>query len=207
MGANNRDSIGKALESLRQGLYVYVEQKMQSVYGSDWLQKAVSLLPNHQKSKQQAENFIREDVAALLTVLNKEWEKVFKGNLNQPDRALVTELLEVRNQWAHQTTFLTDDTYRAIDSVCRLLKSISSPQVTDVNKQRQDVLRILSQEQVRQESQPIQVSPIMEARIRQRLDGLLKRISFQNACLLNQALIPKHKEEATDDIREKGERG
>lgn len=185
---NNRDIIGKALESLRQGLYPYVEQKMQVVYSSDWTQKATSHLRDFQKAKQQADDIIREDIAALLTVVNREWEKVFKVNLSQPDRALITELLEVRNQWAHQSTFLTDDTYRAVDSVFRLLKSISATQMLDVDKQRQNVLRILSQEQVRHEAQPILVSPIMEARIRQRLGELLTRISFQNACLLNQAL-------------------
>lgn len=188
MGVNNRDRIGKALDSLRQDLYLYVEQKMQAVHGSTWMTKATSHLRDHQKFKQQVDNIIREDVSALLTVVNREWDKVFKGSLSQPDRALVNELLEVRNQWAHQSTFSTDDTYRAVDSVFRLLKSMLSPQVADVEKQRQDVLRLLTQEQARHEVRPIPVSPAEESRIKQRLNELLKRIPFQNAYLLNQAL-------------------
>lgn len=188
MVLSNRERIGKALDCLRQGLYSYVEQKMQLVHGSTWMTKAVSHLRDHQKSKQQVDDIVREDVSALLTVVNKEWDKVFKSSLSQPDRALVTELIEVRNQWAHQTTFSTDDTYRAVDSVLRLLKSMSSSQVADVEKQRQDVLRLLTQEQARHEVRPIPVSPAEESRVRQRLDGLLKRIPFQNAYLLNQAL-------------------
>jgi ribonuclease III len=188
MGISNQEWIGKALDSLRQGLYPYVEQKMEAVYGSTWITKAASHLRDFQKAKQQAADVIQEDVSALLRVVNREWYKVFKGSLSQPDRLLINELLEVRNQWAHQSTFSTDDTYRAVDSVLRLLKSIKAPQAADVEKQRQDVLRLLSQEQARHEVRPITVSPAEEARIRQKLDGLLKRLPFQNAYLLNQAL-------------------
>ncbi|MGM3306934.1 ribonuclease III [Anabaena sp. WFMT] len=189
MGVSHKERIGKALDFLRQGLYSYVEQKMQSLHSSNWTEKVADYLPKHKKkSKQDVNKIIREDVSALLTVVNREWDNVFKSSLSQPDRALVNELLEVRNQWAHQSTFSTDDTYRAVDSVLRLLKSMSSPQVADVEKQRQDVLRILTQEQARHEVRPIPVSPAEESRIRQRLDELLKRIPFQNAYLLNQAL-------------------
>ena len=188
MGVSNREEIGKALDFLRQGLYFYAEQKMQAVYGCTWMIKAVSHLRDYQKSKQQVDDIIREDVSALLMVVRKEWNNVFKSSLSQPDRALVDELLEVRNQWAHQSTFSTDDTYRAVDSVLRLLKSMSSSQVADVEKQRQDILRLLNQEQLRHEGRPITVSPAEESRLRKRLDELLKRIPFQNAYLLNQAL-------------------
>ena len=188
MGLSNKERIGKALDSLRQSLYPYFEQKMQEVHSSTWAEKATSHLKEYQKSKQQADDIIREDVSALLTVVNREWDKVFRNSLSQPDRSLVNELIEVRNQWAHQSTFSTDDTYRAVDSVFRLLKSMSSSQVADVEKQRQDVLRLLTQEQARHEVRPISVSPAEESRIRQSLDGLLKRIPFQNAYLLNQAL-------------------
>lgn len=188
MAGNNQERIGKALDALRQGLYFYVGQKMGEVYGDAWMTKAASHLRDHQKSKQTADTIIREDVAALLTIVNREWEKVFKGSLDQPNRALVNELLDVRNQWAHQATFSTDDTYRAVDSVLRLLRSISAPQSADVEKQRQDILRLLTQEQARHEARNIPVSPAEESRIKQRLDALLTRIPFQNAYLLNQAL-------------------
>jgi ribonuclease-3 len=161
---------------------------MQAIYGSTWMTKAASHLRDYQKAKQPVDDIVRQDISALLAVANKEWDKVFKSNLSQPDRTLVNELLEVRNQWAHQSTFSTDDTYRAVDSVLRLLKSLSAPQAADVEKQRQDVLRLLSQEQARHEIRTVPVSTLEEARIRQRLDELLKRLPFQNAYLLNQAL-------------------
>lgn len=196
MSLSNKERIGKALESLRQGLYPYVEQKMEEKYGKDWVAKVTSNLQDYQKSKQCADT-LREDISALLRVMKKECysESKVKGGLNKSDRGLVDELAEVRNQWAHQSTFSTDDTYRAVDSVLRLLTSISSTQVVnvenqvaDVEKQRQEILRLFTQEQVRHEVRSIPVSPAEESRIRQRLDALLKRIPFKNAYLLNQAL-------------------
>lgn len=195
MVVSNRERIGKALDSLHQGLYSYVEQKMQASHGHTWMKKAASYLREYQKAKQPAENIIRQDVSVLLTIVNREWDKTFKQSLSQPDRALVNELIEIRNQWAHQFTFSTDDTYRAVDSVLRLLRSMSASQVSDVEKQvsdvekqKQEVLRALSQEQARQEIHYVSVLPAEEARIRERLDELLKRIPFQKAYLLNQAL-------------------
>ncbi len=188
MGINNKERIGKALEHLRQGLYEYVDQEMSSVYDKDWIKKIDnSYFKNQQKSKRKTDEIIREDVSVLLTIVNRE-DKVFKNHLSQSDQALVKELIAVRNQWAHQSDFSTDDTYRAIDSVLRFLKSISAPQVEDVEKQRQDVLRLLAQEQVRHENRSRTVSSAEEARSRERLEQLLKRIPFENAYLLNQAL-------------------
>ncbi|MBR8826990.1 MAG: hypothetical protein DSM107014_03630 [Gomphosphaeria aponina SAG 52.96 = DSM 107014] len=189
MGISNRETIGKALEYLCQGLYPYVEKEMQAVYNSDWLKKAASNLQNHQKKiNRQADEILREDVGTLLNLVSKEWNKVFKDKLSQSDRSLIQELIEVRNLWAHQSTFLTNDTYRAIDSTIRLLRSISAPEAEDVEKLRQDLLRLLSQEEGRHEVRTVPVSPAEEDRIRQRLDEILKRIPFQNAYLLNQAL-------------------
>jgi ribonuclease III len=185
---NNREKVGKALDLLCQGLHPYIQQKMQGGYDAGWQDRAAIHLKEHQKSKRQVESILCEDVSALLTIVNREWEKVFKDNLSKADRALTNELIEIRNQWAHGTALTIDDTYRAVDSVSRLLKSISAPQVEEVEKQRQEILRLLSQEQMRQEVRHLPVSPDEEARIRQKLNELLKRIPFQNAYLLNQAL-------------------
>jgi hypothetical protein len=62
MGVSNRERIGKALDSLRQGLYPYVEQKMEAVHGSTWTIKATSHLRDFQKAKQQAADTIQEDI-------------------------------------------------------------------------------------------------------------------------------------------------
>lgn len=60
--------------------------------------------------------------------------------------------------------------------------------IDEVDKQRQDILRLLAQEQPRQETRVTPVSPAEEARIRESLRELLERLPFRNAALLRQAL-------------------
>ncbi|MBE9227450.1 ribonuclease III [Phormidium sp. LEGE 05292] len=184
MAISNHDRIGKALNILSQGLYPYVERQMRTVHG-DWIKVAISNLPEHQTSKREVADILREDVAAVLIIMSKQWESVFKKKLGHAERSLVGELIEVRNKWAHQTRFSTDDTYRALDSITRLLKAVSAPQINTVEKQKQEVLRILSQEQTRQETRSFSAE---ETRIREKLAELLEKLPFQNACLLNLAL-------------------
>ncbi len=188
MSPNHRERISAALELLRQGLYPYLEQNMQKIYGDAWKARAAGHLRDFQRAQMETDDPLREDVAAQLTVINREWEKVFKQGLSPSDRALINELIAVRNKWAHQSPFSTDDTYRAVDSVARLLKSLNAPQVATVEKQRQDILRLLAQEQARSEIPPTLLSPAEEAQIVQRLGALLKAVPFQNVGLLNQAL-------------------
>ncbi|OKH39088.1 ribonuclease III [[Phormidium ambiguum] IAM M-71] len=184
MAISNHERIGKALHLLCQGLYPYVERQMLTV-NKDWLKVAISNLPEHQTSKRNVEDILREDVSALLIMMSKQWESVFKKKLGHAERSLVGELIEVRNKWAHQTRLSTDDTYRALDSITRLLKAVSAPQIDTVEKHKQEVLRILSQEQTRQETRSVSAE---ETRIREKLVELLEKLPFQNACLLNLAL-------------------
>ena len=188
MALSNKDRIGQVLDILQEDLYPYVEKKMQEKYKSNWIKKISSDLQDAQKSKKPVADAIKEDISILLKVIKKEWNNISKNGLDPSNISLIHELIGIRNKWAHQSIFSTDDTYRAVDSVLRLLKCISSPQVADVEKRRQDILRILAQEQSRYEVRPIPVSPAEESRIRQRLDELLESIPFQNAYLLNQAL-------------------
>lgn len=198
MEFSNQERIGRALESLRKVLYPHVEQRMKAIYGENWEKQALSHLKEHHKAKQKkqkSKDILSEDISALLIVLIREWE-IFKNSLSQSDRALISELLEVRNNWAHQANFSTDDTYRSVDSIWRLLRSIALSKVVDVDqqlidevdKQRQDILRLLAQEQPRQEIRVTSVSPAEEARIREKLRELLERLPFRNAALLKQAL-------------------
>jgi ribonuclease-3 len=187
MAISNRERVGRALSLLSQGLYPYVEQEMKGVYCERWLTAATSCLPDDQTLRRNIVDILREDVSALLTVTLRQWDKVFKikKKLGYAERALVSELIEVRNKWAHQSRFFTDDTYRALDSIARLLKAISASEAIDVEKQKQEVLRILSQEQDRSETYRASAE---ESRIRERLDELLEKLPFQDASLLQSAL-------------------
>ena len=192
MAISNHEQVDRALTLLGQGLYPYVEREMQAVYRNRWLTAAKSCLTEDYTLKRGIEKTLREEVYALLKVMSKQWEEVFKKNQNlgYPERALVNELIEVRHKWAHKSTFSTDDTYRALDSIARLLKAVSASEEADsVEKHKQEVLRIVFREQIRYETRPTaSVSIAEEARLRERLDEILKKLPFQDASLLQRAL-------------------
>ncbi|MFB2918130.1 MULTISPECIES: ribonuclease III [Aerosakkonema] len=185
MAISNHEQVGRALNLLCKALYTYIEQEMQAIHRERWLTVATSYLAKDQNLRRKPADILQEDVSGLLTVILKQWEDVFRKNMGYAERALVSELIEVRNKWAHKSTFSTDDTYRALDSIARLLKAISASEAIDVEKQKQQVLQILSQEQVRQENRRVSAE---EYRIRERLAELLKKIPFQDASLLEHAL-------------------
>ena len=91
------------------------------------------------------------DAAAILVTMWNEWNNVFRKTLGHAERTLVSELREFRNRWAHQHPFSTDDAYRALDSVARLLAAVSAPEADDVEKMKMELLRVRFDEQVRSE--------------------------------------------------------
>jgi ribonuclease-3 len=204
MAISNRERVDRALNLLCQALYPYLKQEMQGVYSNSWEKEAKSCLPKHKPLKQKsADSILSEDVAMLLLVMSKQWDKVFNEKLNSTENGLVAELIQVRNDWAHQVPFSTANTYRALDSIARLLKAVSAPQadIKEVEKQQQEVLRLLSQEQIRQENRHFSAE---EVRFRDKLSDLLKLLPFQDASLLNQALTHRsflfeNPEEASKD--------
>lgn len=190
MAISNQEQLDRALTLLGQGLYPFVEREMQAVYRNRWLTAAKSCLFEDYTIKRGIEKTLREDVYALLKVISKQWEEVFKKKLGDAERALVSELIEVRHNWAHKSIFSTDDTYRALDSIVRLLKAVSASEAANsAEKQKQEVLRILSQDKIRYEV-PLGSSVYLneEAFIRERLDEILKILPFQDASLLQAAL-------------------
>ncbi|MGD1713277.1 ribonuclease III [Dapis sp. BLCC M172] len=96
----------------------------------------------------------------------------------------------MRNKWAHGTPFSIDDTYRALDSIARLLKTIEAEaEVQEVEKEKREVLRLLSQQQFRYENlHTPSISPEEEKKITKKLNEILEKIYFQNPSLLEVAL-------------------
>lgn len=187
MAISNRERVGRALSLLGQGLYPYIEQRMRIVYVNAWLTQAKSCLSDDSTVRRTIEETLREDVSALLKVMTRQWEKVFKPHLSYTERALVSELIEIRNRWAHGTRFSTEDAYHAVYSMARLLKAIGATEERAVTEQKQEILRLLLQEQSRRETHKSQPST-EESRIRDHLQELLEKIPFQDALLLYRSL-------------------
>ncbi len=80
------------------------------------------------------------------------WNQVFSKVLGSSERTLVRELRDTRNRWAHNEQFSTDDAYRALDSVQRLLAAVSASEAVDADRMKQELLRIRFDEQTKRES-------------------------------------------------------
>src|SRR6266566_381605 len=149
MATTNHDRVGKALELLKAGLGPFVERELQSAYKDRaQAQAAVFLVEDRLQVKKPVGEW---DVAALLKLMWDSWNDVFRRVLGPAERSLLSELRDHRNKWAHQEPFSSDDAYRALDSVGRLLTAVSAPQADEIEKMKMELLRLRFDEQVRSE--------------------------------------------------------
>ena len=125
MAVTNHERVGKALELLKAGLGPFVDREFKSAYQDKAISQASQYLGEDRiNAKRPLTDW---DVSALLRLMWKSWNEVFRKILGPAERSLVGELRDHRNKWAHQQTFSGDDTYRALDSAHRLLLAISAP--------------------------------------------------------------------------------
>ena len=151
MALSNHERVGKTLDLLKEGLRPFVEREMKAQHAQLWFEQAKESVSDSQANLIGTESEPRWDVATLLSVMWNQWQVVFRKTLGQAERTLVSELRDVRNRWAHQNPFSTDDAYRTLDSAGRLLTAISAPQSDDVDKMKMELLRLRFDEQVRGE--------------------------------------------------------
>jgi len=150
MAITNHERVGKALDLLKEGLYPFAERELQAQYGKYWITTVTANWPRDLVWPEDAD-LPHLDVALILKVMWEQWNEVFRQTLGHAERSLVSELREVRNRWAHQEPFSSDDAYRALDSAGRLLVAISAPQAGEVDRMKMELLRVRFDEQVRSE--------------------------------------------------------
>lgn len=151
MALSNHERIGKALELLADGLKPFVERELQNTYQAGWFQETQRTLTESQLKLLGDEKSPQWDAASLLLTMWNQWNDVFRKVLGPAERSLVSELRTVRNNWAHQRSFSTDDGYRALDSIGRLLTAVSAPEAEEVEKIKMELLRVRFEQQVRDE--------------------------------------------------------
>ncbi|MHB8620393.1 MAG: Swt1 family HEPN domain-containing protein, partial [Chloroflexota bacterium] len=134
---------------LRDGLRPFVERELKAKYGEQSDEVLKTILADLRLGRGQGDSI--NDIAVLLVLMDRTWSEVFRAILGKAERSLVNELLEVRNHWAHQEPFSTDDAYRALDSAERLLTAVSAPRAAEVEKMKAELLRLRYDEQVRGE--------------------------------------------------------
>lgn len=150
MALTNHERLNKGMELLRQGLAPFVEREIQNGIRNG--EMAAHALRNLAEDPNLAERPIAEwDVAGLLKAMWEAWNSIFKKTLGFAERALVSELRDWRNKWAHQRVISGDDADRALDSISRLLTAVSAPEADEVNKMKMELRRLIFDEQVRGE--------------------------------------------------------
>lgn len=147
MAITNHERVGKALTLLKEGLGPFIEREFKNLY--------------RDKSQNEASRFLKDelnvanqplrawDAAALLRLMWEAWNDVFRKPLGQAERSLVNELRGIRNEWAHQKPFSSDDAYRALDSAARLLTAVSATEASEIEAMKMELLRLRFDEQVR----------------------------------------------------------
>src|SRR4030067_3104513 len=109
---------------------------MKAQHAQLWFEQAKASVSDAQASLFGTETEPHWDAASLLSVMWNQWNVVFRKTLGQAERTLVSELRDVRNRWAHQNPFSSDDADRALDSMARLLTAISAPPAAEIGKMK-----------------------------------------------------------------------
>ena len=149
MSMSNSERVGKALELLKGDLGPYVEREVENVYQGEAKEKASQILGDDAIFAGKPISDL--DAAGLFKLMWDTWNEVFRNTLGFSERTLVSELRDVRNKWAHQQPFSSDDADRVLDSTERLLSAISSPKADEVHKMKMELRRVIFDEQVRNE--------------------------------------------------------
>ena len=150
MAITNQERVGQALELLREGLGPFVEREFVNAHRSRADEVARSYFRSD--SRLSTDGPIKQwDVAALLSVMGFSWNDIFRQTLGRSERSIASELLDWRNEWAHPRGrgFSSEDAERALDSAARLLTAISAIQADDVERMRQELRRLVIDEQTR----------------------------------------------------------
>jgi predicted AAA+ superfamily ATPase len=150
MAITNQERVGKGLDLLRAGLAPFVEREIHAAVERRSVR--MDAIRRFAEDPVLAQKQIAEwDAAGLLKLMWETWNDVFGRILGRAERSLVQELRDWRNKWAHQEAFSSDDADRALDSMNRLLAAVSAPQADDVARMKQELRRLIFEEQVRGE--------------------------------------------------------
>ena len=108
MAITNYERVGKAMDLLKAGLAPFVEREFRNLYKDKAGERAGKFVTDDRLNT--GKPLAEWDSAALLRLMWEAWNDVFRRTLGQAERTLVSELRDVRNRWAHQQTFSSDDT-------------------------------------------------------------------------------------------------
>ncbi len=156
MALSNRERVGRVLEALRDGLAPFVDREYRMIYHKDTPREISSALTTSayelpRDALESAQSLTASlDVQNVLNLMWRRWNEVFQDKLGHAGRNYVSELINARNDWAHQRAFSNDEAYRAADTAGRLLRMVSAgDQATQVEQIAHELLRLRFDEDAR----------------------------------------------------------
>ena len=122
MAVTNADRISKALTHTRDGLRPIIDRALRSWIGPDWINRV------NGSSNRPVATPNTDDLSLLLSAIlaPQFWNGFWSRQFSAGHRALIFELRDVRNRWAHQESFSSDDAYRAMDTMERVLEAFNA---------------------------------------------------------------------------------
>jgi len=157
MAKTARQFVFDGMELLPPALVPFVEKRLSSSLTGHWQVE----LRNRFSNLKIQNGIINWDQQSLLQIMNTFWMEAFKDVLGRTDRAMVNELIEIRNKLAHDERFTYPDAERALDTMGRLLISISAKGTAEqLDNMRTQILRIRSEEQRRGVERRVQKADI-----------------------------------------------
>ena len=137
MATSNRERIDRGLQLLVQGLRPLVDSVMSANVpaNKNW----VELYEVRQAARSGGGlKFSADDPRFLLKVITEDG-RLFSSRLSRAEQSFGSELRDTANKWAHGESFSADDTYRALDTMERLLTAVDAvAEADDVRKLRRD---------------------------------------------------------------------
>ncbi|WP_292313461.1 DUF499 domain-containing protein [Mesorhizobium sp.] len=126
------------MELLPEALVPFVEKRLESSLKGHWAADVVERI----SGLRVAQGKVGWDQAGLLKTMAVFWKDAFSNVLGAAERSLVGELGDVRNKLSHNETFSYDDAERALDSMRRLMSSISAGETAEkLGVMRDTILR------------------------------------------------------------------
>ena len=143
----NYDLITKGLGIVRDSLVGYVAHELIVEYGESWWETAVygRLYEDQRRNLPSSGDYATVtdalDLANCLTLLDIHWNSTFKKKLAVDYRTWAKEIHGVRNKWAHSggEAFNDSDTWRALDTMSRLLGGIDPDGAAEINELMRNV--------------------------------------------------------------------
>jgi hypothetical protein len=140
MAVGNHEKIRQALVLLTKGLRPFIEREMLGVYGENWEEEARLVL------KMFPDSELHWDSQAVLSLIDRRWNEVFRRKLDRKHRSWVNEAKALRNDLMHEKreVFSEKETIRGLDTIEFLLHAVEAPESQEVSLLKNSVSEKLS---------------------------------------------------------------